>query len=181
MPLFKAKFKTALLFLTLFVLTATANAQMFALVNAFAHNDYRHKRPLAEAQANGYTHIEADVFLLNGKLVVAHINPFFKGKRTLENLYLAPLALQAAKYNGNVYEGYDKPVTLMIDIKTDGKRTYNALKPLLDKYKDILSSYDSGTVTNRAVTIVLSGRKPYNEVKAEKSRLAFIDEDLRKV
>ncbi|MFD2144977.1 hypothetical protein [Mucilaginibacter antarcticus] len=69
----------------------------------------------------------------------------------------------------------------MIDIKTDGKRTYEALKPLLEKYRDILSSYDSGVVTKRAVTIVLSGHKPYREVKSEKTRLAFIDEDLRKV
>ncbi|MCC8425382.1 phosphatidylinositol-specific phospholipase C/glycerophosphodiester phosphodiesterase family protein [Mucilaginibacter sp. UR6-11] len=165
----------------LFIFPVGVRSQTFTLANAFAHNDYRHKRPLLDAENNGYTHIEADVFLHKGKLVVAHINPYFKSKRTLENLYLAPLFKQVAANNGNVYEGYNKPVTLMIDIKTDAGKTYVELKKLLEKYKPILSSYDTGKVTMRAVTIVLSGNKPYDNVKNEKSRLAFIDEDLRKV
>jgi hypothetical protein len=181
MPLVKLNLCKALLSLLMLFLTHGAlKAQIFTLANAFAHNDYRHKRPLVEAQANGYTNIEADVFLLNKKLVVAHINPFFKGKRTLENLYLAPLAEQVAKNNGSVYQGYDKPITLMIDIKTNSKRTYAVLKTLLEKYRNILSSYDNGTFTKRAVTIVLSGRKPYKEILNESNRLAFIDDDLRK-
>jgi hypothetical protein len=176
MPFIKFKLRKVLLLLVLFLLPILVNAQGFSLANAFAHNDYRHKRPLVDAQTNGYTHVEADVFLHQGKLVIAHINPFFKGGRTLEKLYLAPLAEQSCSNNAHA-----KPITLMIDIKTDAKKTYTALKPLLEKYREILSSYDSGRVTQRAVTIVLSGNKPYNDIKNEKSRLAFIDEDLRKV
>jgi hypothetical protein len=111
---------------------------------------------------------------------VAHIDPYFKGKRTLENLYLTPLFEQVSNNNGQVYAGYDQPVTLMIDIKSDAKKTYAALKPLLEKYRSILSSDDNGKVSTRAVTIVLSGHKPYDIIKSEQSRLAFIDEDLRK-
>ncbi len=181
MPLFNTPKIKALFLLMFFAFPIAVKSQQIMLANAFAHNDYRHKRPLLDAQNNGYTHIEADVFLHNNKLVVAHINPYFKGKRTLENLYLAPLFEQACKKNGTIHEGYDKPFTLMIDIKTDAKKTYRALKSLLEKYRPILSSYDTGKVTNRAVTIVLSGNKPYDEVRKETSRLAFIDEDLRKV
>jgi hypothetical protein len=181
MPFIKPKMKKALFIFMLFMSTTMVNAQSFTLANAFAHNDYRHKRPLVDAQTNGYTHIEADVFLHNGKLVVAHINPFFKSKRTLESLYLEPLARQVSTNNGNIYQGYSRPITLMIDIKTDARKTYAALKPLLEKYRAILSSYDSGRVVHGAVTIVLSGRKPYSDIKSEISRLAFIDEDLRKV
>ncbi|MBC7400743.1 MAG: hypothetical protein H7289_12445 [Mucilaginibacter sp.] len=181
MPLFNTPKIKALYFLMLFAFPLAVKSQQIMLANAFAHNDYRHKRPLLDAQNNGYTHIEADVFLHNGKLVVAHINPYFKGKRTLENLYLAPLLEQANKNKGNIYKGYDKPVTLMVDIKTDAKKTYAALKVLLEKYRPILSSYDTGKVTTRAVTIVISGHKPYDEVRNETSRVAFIDEDLRKV
>jgi hypothetical protein len=180
MPVIKLETKKALLLLMLFVLPILVKAQCFSLANAFAHNDYRHKRPLVDAQTNGYTHVEADVFLHQGKLIIAHINPFFKGSRTLEKLYLAPLAEQACN-SGNVSDRYAKPITLMVDIKTNAKKTYAALKPLLEKYREILSSYDSGRVTQRAVTIVLSGRKPYSEIKNEKSRLAFLDEDLRKI
>jgi len=173
--------KKALFILIFFVSPFVAMAQCITLPNAFAHNDYRHKRPLIDAETNGYTHIEADVFLHKNKLVVAHINPYFKGKRTLENLYLIPLLAQVNKNNGYVYAGLEQPVTLMIDIKTDAKKTYAELKTILEKYRPILSSYDTGKVSLRAVTIVLSGHKPYDIVKSEQSRLAFIDEDLRKV
>jgi hypothetical protein len=165
----------------LFLCPMIAAAQFVTLANAFAHNDYRHKHPLLDAENNGYTHIEADVFLHSNKLVVAHINPYFKNKRTLENLYLAPLFEQVQANNGNVYQGNDASVTLMIDIKTDAQKTYDALQPLLEKYKSMLSSYEDGVVTTRAVTIVLSGHKPYDVVRTAKNRLVFIDEDLRKV
>ncbi|HEY9533024.1 MAG TPA: phosphatidylinositol-specific phospholipase C/glycerophosphodiester phosphodiesterase family protein [Mucilaginibacter sp.] len=173
--------KKAMLIVLLFLFPLFAGAQSLMLVNGFAHNDYRHKRPLFDAEKNGYTHIEADVFLHDNKLVVAHINPYFKKKRTLESLYLAPLFKQVTANNGNVYKGQTEPITLMIDIKTNAKKTYSVLTPLLEKYKSMLSSYNDGKVTSRAVTIVLSGNKPYNDVKAAKNRMVFIDEDLRKV
>ncbi len=158
----------------------SARSQSIPLPNAFAHNDYCHPHPLFDALENGYTNIEADVFLEDGELIIAHINPFFKSDKTLESLYLQPLAQRIAENNGSVYKGYGQPVILMIDIKTGADNTYKALKSLLEKYSAILSSYDNGVVTQRAVTIVLSGHKPYRLIKQEKNRLAFIDEDLRK-
>jgi len=151
------------------------------LLNGFAHNDYCHKRPLYDALDNGFTNIEADIFLKDNKLIVAHVFPYFKGKRTLERLYLQPLADRIAQNNGRVYANYDKPVTLMIDIKTNADETYKALQPLLEKYKSILTTYENGRVIPGAVTIVLSGHKPYQSIENEQSRLAFIDEDLRRV
>ncbi|MCD8740408.1 phosphatidylinositol-specific phospholipase C/glycerophosphodiester phosphodiesterase family protein [Mucilaginibacter roseus] len=171
--------KTALLTL-LICGPLLARAQNAPLQNGFAHNDYWHKRPLFDALDNGYTHIEADIFYINGEMVVAHFFPFFQGKRTLENLYLKPLS-ERIKRQGNIFEGYDTPITLMIDIKTGAEDTYQALKPLLKKYSSILSSYENGRVHQRQVTIVLSGNKPYRYIKNEKQRLAFIDEDLRDV
>lgn len=44
----------------------------------------------------------------------------------------------------------------------------------------MLSSFTDGKVSPGAVTIVLSGHKPYDVIKNEDNRLAFIDEDLRK-
>ncbi|RZA02761.1 MAG: hypothetical protein EOP47_05780 [Sphingobacteriaceae bacterium] len=154
-------------------------AQSIPLPNAFAHNDYWHKRPLYDALDNGYTNIEADVFLRGKNLIVAHLNPYFKQHRQLEKLYLQPL-LQAVVNSGRVYPDYNEPITLLIDIKTEANVTYKALKPLLEKYKNILTSYDNGIITERAVTVVLSGHKPYDMLKSEYSRLAFIDKDLRK-
>ena len=171
--------KTSLFVLFLFSLQ-TVRSQSVPLPNAFAHNDYRHPHPLYDALANGYTNVEADIFLKNGRLVVAHIDPFFKKKRTLEALYLKPLADRIAADSGRIYKGYNSPVILMIDIKSNGDNTYRALEPLLEKYHTILSSYNHGKVTGGSVTVVLSGHKPFDLVKKEDTRLAFIDEDLRK-
>lgn len=157
-----------------------SRCQTIPLPNAFAHNDYSHTRPLFDALDNGYTNIEADIFLESGELIVAHINPFFKSERTLESLYFKPLYDHIKNNNGEVYKNYDAPVILMIDIKTGADNTYKALKPLLEKYKGMLSAYDHGQFIRGAVTVVISGHKPYKMVKEEAKRLAFIDEDLRK-
>jgi hypothetical protein len=170
-----------LLFVPLIFTQFYCKAQSTPLLNGFAHNDYCHKRPLYDALDNGFTNIEADIFLKNNKLIVAHVFPYFKGKRTLETLYFKPLAERIAENNGKVYTNYNKPVILMIDIKTNAGNTYEALKPLLEKYKSILTSLEDGKITYRAVTVVLSGHKPYDAIGNEKDRFAFIDEDLRKV
>jgi hypothetical protein len=175
----KVLLKTTLFVLPLFSLQ-TVYSQSIPLPNAFAHNDYCHQRPLLDALDNGYTNIEADIFLEGDNIIVAHVNPFFRVKKTLETLYLKPLYDRIIKNNGQVYKGYNEPVILMIDVKTGAKNTYSALKLLLEKYSPILSSYDHGKVTRRAITIVLSGHKPYKMIKSEENRMAFIDEDLRK-
>ena len=171
--------------LFLFILFAVAQFNCFAqstpLVNGFAHNDYCHKRPLYDALDNGFTNIEADIFLEDTTLVVAHVFPFFRLGRTLEKLYFKPLYERVNQNNGKVYCDYDSPVILMIDVKTGANNTYRALEKLLYKYRSMLTSYEDGKVVNRAVTVVLSGHKPYKLLENEETRLAFIDEDLRKV
>lgn len=165
--------------LLLFTLQSV-HAQFIPLINGFAHNDYRHRHPLFDALDNGYTNIEADVFLRRGKLIIAHIDPYFKRHRTLEALYLKPLADRIAGNNGLVYTGFNTPVILMIDIKSGSDSTYSALMVLLEKYKNILSGYDHGSFHRGAVTVVLSGHKPYQMIQSEQNRYAFIDEDLRR-
>lgn len=156
-------------------------AQSVPLINGFAHNDYRHKRPLFDALDNGFTNIEADIYLKDSSLVVAHVFPSLHRERTLEKLYFKPLYDRVTRNNGQVYLGYNKPVILMIDIKTDANNTYKVLERLLRKYSSMLTAYANGTVVDGAVTVVLSGHKPYKLLEGEGSRLAFIDDDLRKV
>jgi len=154
-------------------------AQSIPLQHGFAHNDYFHPRPLLDALDNGFTYIEADVFLMDDELIVAHINPFFRGRKTLEALYLKPLAKRITQNNGQVFEGYNTPIVLMIDIKTDAEDTYERLRQLLKTYSFMLSRCNNSVVTGGPVTIILSGHKPYKIIKAEEDRLAFIDEDLQ--
>ena len=61
------------------------------LIHAHAHNDYEHDRPLLDALEHGFTSIEADVFLVEEQLLVAHNLIDVSRERTLEKLYLQPL------------------------------------------------------------------------------------------
>ncbi|HVW12327.1 MAG TPA: phosphatidylinositol-specific phospholipase C/glycerophosphodiester phosphodiesterase family protein [Mucilaginibacter sp.] len=175
------RYPRTLLFLLLALLQFNCKAQPAPLAKGFAHNDYLHKHPLFDALNNGFTNIEADIFLKGNKLVIAHIFPFFKSKRTLESLYFKPLYQQVAEHNGKVFANYGKPVILMIDIKTGAENTYRVLVPLLEKYKSMLTHVEKGRIVYNAVTVVLSGHKPYALVGRDPRRLAFIDEDLRRV
>lgn len=159
--------------------TLTSRAQHVPIPNAFAHNDYWHKRPLYDALNNGYMHIEADIYLRNNKLIVAHVLPFFKKKKTLEQLYLKPL-LETINGTNKEISCPVYSIMLMIDIKSDADKTYVKLCQLLSKYKHILTSYENGVVTNRQVTVVITGNKPYELLKTQSARFAFIDEDLMK-
>lgn len=151
------------------------------LPNAYAHNDYWQKRPLFDALDNGYTYIEVDIFKVGDEFIVAHLIPFFRQRKTLENMYLRPLYERISRNNGYVYPGYKRPITLMIDIKMNGESTYRSLKPLFKRYQRILTSYTNGVLEERQVTIVLSGSKPFHQLQKENIRYAFIDEDLRKI
>jgi len=157
-----------------------ACAQSIALPSAFAHNDYRHKRPLYDALTNGFTHVEADIFLHNGNLLVLHQFPFFKGKRTLESLYLDPL-LEYVNNRQNEAQSAMDTLVLMIDIKTRGERTTKVLMERLEKYKSILSSWEDGKLVRRNVTIVLSGHRALGLLRHESNRYMFVDERLPQV
>src|SRR5918996_24410 len=79
------------------LLTATAPAAMATgatrpLERAHAHNDYEHERPLLDALDHGFTSVEADIYLVDGELRVGHDPEDLRPGRTLQSLYLDPLA-----------------------------------------------------------------------------------------
>ncbi|WP_242095157.1 hypothetical protein [Aestuariivivens sediminicola] len=87
------------------------------LVNAHAHNDYEHERPLFDAIENGFISVEADVHLIHNELYVSHFTPtIIDESKTLEQLYLKPLDSIIKKNKGRIYKGYDGVFYLMIDI-----------------------------------------------------------------
>lgn len=151
-----------------------AAADVQPLPNAHAHNDYEHPRPLLDALDHGFCGIEADIYLIDGQLLVAHDLEKVDPARTLESLYLKPLHERVTANNGRVYPG-GPALLLLIDIKSSGPEAYAALKPLLERYQDMLTIFEDGTVHEKAVTVVLSGASPRGMLKAEKRRLAAID------
>jgi hypothetical protein len=144
------------------------------LTHAHAHNDYEHKRPLFEALENGFCSVEADVFLVDGKLLVGHTRQSLRPERTLESLYLDPLRERAKANGGKIFPG-GPTVFLLVDVKTSGKDTCAALLKVLERYDDLLSVTREGRFEPRAVTVVVSGNCDRATITAPAVRRAGID------
>lgn len=71
---------------------ATAQVNGYSQANAHSHNDYEKKNPFHEAYNEKFGSIEADVHLVNGKLLVGHDSKDLDASKTLELLYLSPLS-----------------------------------------------------------------------------------------
>jgi len=154
--------------------SAADAADASPLTRAHAHNDYEHKRPLFDALAQGFCSVEADVYLVDGKLLVGHTRSSLRPDRTLEALYLEPLKEQIAKNGGRVYRG-GPPFTLFIDIKTNGRQVYAVLRAVLDQYRELVSRVSDKGSAQRAIDIVISGDRPFAEIAADKDRHVGID------
>ncbi len=151
-----------------------AQAQATPLINAHAHNDYEHKHPLLDALDNGFCSVEADVYLVGGKLLVAHDADKVSPERTLEILYLDPLRALVKKNGGRLFKG-GPPASLLIDVKSEPESTYAAISEALKNYTDILTRFDHGKVVTNAITVIISGFRPKQTMAAEAVRYAGMD------
>ena len=144
-----------------------------------SHNDYTRDVPLYDALSAGCTSVEADVWLHNGNLRVAHTDPGDSGP-TIQDLYINPLiALLDAQNpdggNGNgVYpQRSSQSLVLLVDFKSEGTTTW---QPLRDA--GYLSYWDGSEFVSRPITIVASGNAPLAQAKnltANPHRDMFMD------
>jgi len=140
------------------------------LDRAHSHNDYAQARPLAEALANGFASVEADVFLVDGKLLVGHNREDLKPERSLEAMYLRPLSERIGLNKGWVYPGVHKTLWVLVDIKTDGVAVYEAFKKLLDGFPNL--KYGRKAMPIR---FVISGDRPIDSIVRDKGEVAALD------
>lgn len=157
------------------VLPGLLHAQPAPLPQAHAHNDYEHPRPLLDALAHGFCSVEADVHLVDGKLLVAHDREDVQSEQTLQALYLDPLRTLALKNAGRIHEGDDAPFILLIDIKSEAEATYAVLREVLQQYADILTIFTPTSKAEGAVTAIISGNRPRATMAAEPIRYAAYD------
>ena len=167
---------------------ATAHAELgIPIRQAHAHNDYEHAHPLFDALDQGFCSVEADVYLVDGQLLVAHNRKDCRPEKNLEALYLHPLQ-ERVQRAGGVYPGL-KDFSLWIDIKVDPAKsnknpekvpavaaaTANAVHQLLKKYSSILTAFEELEVKTNAVTVILTGAHPKAWPSENKPRLACFD------
>ena len=144
---------------------------------AHAHNDYEHERPLHDAMESGFNSVEADVYLIDDKLLVAHDRRDTPTKSPLQSLYLDPLQ-QHFKQPGN--GATNETFWLMIDVKSEPVSTHKKLHEVLKQYSDLVrplhefSSKQSESQTS-PVRVVISGNRAKAEILRAQPRLTGID------
>ena len=144
------------------------------LIHAHAHNDYLHLRPLLDALDHGFCSVEADVFLVNGELLVAHKRTEVKPGQTLQKLYLEPLRARVEQNGGRVFPGGPE-FTLLIDLKSAWTNTYPALRTVLANYADVLSAFRGNAKRTNAITVILTGDRAPEMFAGEVIRFAAYD------
>jgi len=127
-------------------------SRMYTVANAHSHNDYENTEPFQMAYMEQFGSIEADIFLQDNDLIVAHDNREVLQHRTLEQLYLQPLEIAIRKNNGFVYPDNNRYLQMLVDIKTDAVST-------LDKLVSVLSAHPT-LINNRSLHWVITGNRP---------------------
>jgi alkaline phosphatase len=155
-----------ILFSILLILTTSAWVQA-QLPAKHSHNDYEQPFPFYTAYNNQFESIEADIFLENGQLLVAHTEKELVSERTLEKLYLHPVDSILKTNNGLIYPGQNKKLQLLIDCKTQAYSTLDALIDLLKKYPAITS--------NANIKLVITGERPAQEDYSKYPSYIFFD------
>lgn len=131
----------------LLLLSSNISAQII-----HSHNDYEQKQPFFAAYDLGFDSIEADLYLKDGELCVAHDRKDISTERTLRKLYIEPLLAKIKENDGYPYPDR-KPLHLLLDLKIQGKEIMQVLDNQLKPYKKEL----------RHVTISISGDMPKPE------------------
>ena len=168
------------LFLSSMALGQNSTEPVVPRPRAHAHNDYYHKRPLLDALSHGFCSVEADVYLIDGKLLVAHSKLELRRDKTLQKLYLDPLLervranTKSGQKEGRVFAN-GPTFTLLIDFKVNGGEIYSKLQQVLPRYREMLTRVENGKHYPDAVTIVISGDRPRAQIAASKLRYVGID------
>lgn len=158
-----------LLCLTLPPIKAFSQVKKYTVANAHAHNDYEHPLPFYTAFNAGFGSIEADVFPVDGALIVSHSKKDIQPDRTLKRLYLDPLLHELEKNK-------KRKLNLLIDIKENYKLSLELLIKELAPLKKYLFTYQN---KNNPVTILISGERPVPAEYKNYPGYIFFDDDLR--
>jgi alkaline phosphatase len=136
----------------LIVVQSIAQPIKYSTANAHSHNDYEQLVPFKLAYDAGFGSIEADVFLVDGQLLVGHEKNQLTKERTLEALYLKPLVEKIQQNRGHIFSNKNKSLNILIDCKTEGVAALDVLTLLMKKYNAL--------ITNQNLLFVISGNRP---------------------
>ena len=157
-----------------------------------SHNDYWRKEPLFSALKTGCIGIEADVWLVEDDLWIAHETQDLKRGVTFTSLYVDPLVRLLEERNTfsdshgwstlGVYESApEQTVVLVIDLKSESHDTWPVVHAQLGPLRERgwLTHVRDGEVHYRPITVVGSGTTDFETLMANTTyRDAFFDAPL---
>ncbi|KAF2682601.1 hypothetical protein K458DRAFT_390526 [Lentithecium fluviatile CBS 122367] len=123
-----------------------------------SHNDYERDTALYSALSAGCVSVEADIWEINGDLIVKHNSGDGNGN-TLQNLYLNPLKALVDKNKAIFPKAPKQSLNLLIDFKNDADKTWDLLVKQLQPLRDAgyLSTSSDGQFKQGLITIIASG------------------------
>ncbi|QES89825.1 PI-PLC domain-containing protein [Rhizosphaericola mali] len=165
--------KIIIILLFLLTLIDSWSQQKYTLNKVHSHNDYWQKRPFYLAYQHGLGSVEADTYLWNGQLLVAHDTIDIKQENSLEKLYLQPLTKELNIRHGYPFRDTSLSMQLLIELKSAPDKELKAIDTLLQKFPSL--------IFNKKVQLVFTGNTPSeNAIKEAPSYLHF-DGQISKV
>ncbi len=140
----------------LLICIISQSVAQYTTLNAHSHNDYSNDIPFWLAYYCHFGSIEADIWAVNGDLLVAHDRGQIKPELTLEALYIDPIVKLFRHNKGKAWYDFPSAFQLLIDLKTLSEPTLSILAQKLGKYPDVFDP----KVNPNAVTVVISGNRP---------------------
>ena len=137
----------------LFILNIIACNPSPAQTLIHAHNDYQKQEPLTNALRHQVFSIEADIYLSDNKLLVAHDKKELATAPTLDSLYLQPIIKLFNRPKGIISERSGYTPVLMIDIKENGEAAIAQLIKIISAYRSVFDR----SLNPKAVQLVISG------------------------
>lgn len=144
-----------------------SQAQTYSPQSAHSHNDYLQSVPFFHAYNAGFGAVEADIFMVNGTLLVSHDAKHLDAGRTLKKMYIDPIKAVLKKDTA-------RRLTLLIDLKQD----YWYLMPELQLALRPLKKFCVGHKKNGRLLILISGNRPVPSLFHEYPDFIYFDEDL---
>ena len=142
----------------LFLLCVLVNLACFLLSGQsviHAHNDYQKPEPLTNALRHKVFSIEADIYLSDNRLLVAHDKKELSTANRLDSLYLLPIIELFHRNKGSISEDSSYLPVLMIDIKENGEAALAQLIKLVSQHRPIFDR----SVNAKAMQLVISGNR----------------------
>jgi alkaline phosphatase len=155
-----------LLVLLLLIGAFQVSAQKSASFQIHSHNDYLQTVPFWTAFAAGASSIEVDVILKDGKLMAAHEDATTDPKRTIESLYMVPIAegLKSGLITSINFH-------LLVDLKTEAYSTLEVLEESMKDYGSMLFSAQNP----KGLKLIISGNRPKPEDYGNYPEWMFFD------